>query len=427
MVLQSRNNLITGQWYALPLLWLQVATSFIVFIEPAPYDVIGICLFVLFFSIGLKVPTNIRTGVVLLGLFILANIVASITAHDPIITLRSLAVRCYMVISWFLFVCLIYENPKAVLDTIWKGYSVAAVLCVLVAVAGFYEMTPFSEQLIEFGRVRALFKDPNLYGPFLVPVALCAFAKMETANGYRMVLHAGLFIFISYGVLLGFSRGSWINYALSAILFTGFRFATSQSAAQIRRLLVILGLVLFLAVAFIIIAASTDKVREMLEIRFQVQNYDVMQGGRLSNQQLILSEALVHPLGVGPYLSESLFYRAPHNIYLHVLIESGWIGALAFYSFIVVTIQKAYKFCLQPTSIQSNYAVTLVCTIGILVQSFFIDSTHWRHMYLLFAMLWGPALFWQDEVKTAYRLKKQHTAESETNISVTSLANRQSA
>lgn len=418
MVFQ-KNNLITEQWYVLPLLWLQLATSFIVFIEPAPYDVVGIGLFGLCFSVGLKIPVHIRTGLVLFGIFILANIVASVASYDPVITLKSLAVRCYMVISWILFVCLIYENPKAVLDTIWKGYIVAAILCVFVALAGFFELTPFSEQLVEFGRVRALFKDPNLYGPFLVPVALLAFAKLEMVSGYKLVLYACLFVFISFGVLLGFSRGSWINYALSIILFTGLRFATSQSFVQIKRLLIILGFATCLIFIFIIIALSTDKVREMLEIRFQVQSYDVMEGGRLSNQRLILSEALVRPLGVGAYLSEIVFYRAPHNIYLHVLIESGWIGGLAFYAFLIVTLRKAYKFCFQPTSIQRSYMVTFVCTIGILVQSIFIDSTHWRHMYLLFAMLWGPALLWQDEIKIVRRMKNQRIAESKTSTSIT--------
>jgi O-antigen ligase len=233
---------------------------------------------------------------------------------------------------------------------------------------------------------------------------------LETADGFKMALYTALFLFISYGILLGFSRGSWINYVVSAVLYTGFRFRTYQNAAEINRLLKILGLVLLLFVVFIIYITSTDKISDMLEVRFHVQHYDTMHGGRLSNQLLILKTALAHPLGVGAYLSEILFFRAPHNIYLHVLIESGWIGAIAFYSFLIVTLQKAYKFCLQPSSIQRSYAVVFVCTIGILVQSFFIDSTHWRHMYMLFAMLWGPALFWQDQVKVVRDVKYQSMA-----------------
>ncbi len=410
MVIQSKHYLITEHWYILPILWMQLAFSSILFIEPAPYDVIFIGLFSLCFLVGLKVPANIRTGVVLLGIFILANFVASLTVADPVITIKSLAIRIYMVISWFFFVCLIYDNPKPVYEAIWNGYIIAAVISALVGALGFYEVIPYLEQFVEFGRVRAFFKDPNVYGPFLVPVAIYAFSKLETADGFKMVLYTALFLFISYGILLGFSRGSWINYVVSAVLYTGFRFRTYQNAAEINRLLKILGLVLLLFVVFIIYITSTDKISDMLEVRFHVQHYDTMHGGRLSNQLLILKTALAHPLGVGAYLSEILFFRAPHNIYLHVLIESGWIGAIAFYSFLIVTLQKAYKFCLQPSSIQRSYAVVFVCTIGILVQSFFIDSTHWRHMYLLFAMLWGPALFWQDQVKVVRDVKYQSMA-----------------
>ena len=406
VVVQTRNNLITSQWYTLPLLWLLIATSSFVFIEPAPYDVLGIFLFVLFFSLGLKVPANIRTGLVLLGIFIFANIIASLTVADPVITLRSLSVRIYMVVSWFLFVCLIYENPEKVLDTIWKGYIFAAVFSVSVGVLGFHELVPYLEQYVDLGRVRAFFKDPNVYGPFLVPVALYAFAKMETASGVRILFYAGLFLFLSYGILIGFSRGSWLNYVVSGFFYTGLRFATSRSSAQINRLLTILALLIFLLVVFAVIAASVDKIRDMLEIRFQVQRYDLVHGGRLDNQKLILQSVLVHPLGIGASLSEYLFYRAPHNIYLHVLIEAGWFGAIAFYAFIVVTLQKAWRFCMQPTRIQRSYTVIFACIIGILVQSLFIDSTHWRHMYLLFAMLWGPALYWQNEAR-ANQWKKQ--------------------
>ncbi len=412
MVLQSRNQLITGRWYVLPLLWLQIATSCFVIIEPAPTDLIGILLFVLLFSVGLKVPANIRTGVLLFGIFIAANIVASLISPDPVVTYRSLMVRVLMLVSWFMFVCLIYENPKAVLNTIWKGYIVAAVISVFVGVAGFYELLPFLTQYVEFGRVRAFFKDPNVYGPFIVPVALYAFSRMETSNGYRIVLYGSLFLFILYGILLGFSRGSWINFVIASLLYTGLRFMTSKTAAQTNRLLAIVGFMLFLLVVFVVFVAATDKIREMLEIRFQVQYYDTMHGGRLSNQLLILNEALTHPLGVGASLGGEMFFRAPHNIYLHVLIESGWIGAIAYYLFLGVTIQKGFKFCLQPTVIQSSYIVVFACTIGLLVQSIFIDSTHWRHMYLLFAMLWGPALFWQDEVKAARRLQDQRAVYS---------------
>lgn len=399
MVLQTEGDFITKHWYILPILWLQLAFSSILFIEPAPYDVINIGLLCFCFLFGLNIPVNIRTGIVLLGFFLLANLIACLTVDDPVITIKSLSIRFYMVISWFFFVCLIYEDPKPVYETIWNGYIIAALISVVVGALGFYEVIPYLEQFIENRRVRAFFKDPNVYGPFLVPVALYAFSRLESTNGLKMVLYSALFLFISYGILLGFSRGSWINYFVAAVLYAAFRFRTYQSPAEINRLLKILGLVLVLLVVFIVYVTSTDKISEMLLIRFNVQNYDTMQGGRLSNQLLILNTALTHPIGVGAYLSEMLFYRAPHNIYLHVLIESGWIGAIAFYSFIVVTFVRAYKFCLQPSSIQRSYIVTFVCTIGILVQSFFIDSTHWRHMYLLFAMLWGPSLFWQDKLK----------------------------
>jgi hypothetical protein len=79
---------VTQSVFALWLLWLLLALSSYVRIEPAPYDVLGSGLFVLFFILGLGIPRGIGAPTFCLFIFMLANIIAVMCAPDPVHTLR---------------------------------------------------------------------------------------------------------------------------------------------------------------------------------------------------------------------------------------------------------------------------------------------------------------------------------------------------
>jgi len=392
---------ITEQWFTAPLIWLLFAISSFVFIEPPPHDLLTMALIILFFILGLKIPVGIRPGVLLLGVFLLANVISCIYSADPAATIKSLLIRFYLVISWIFFVSLIYESPERILKTIWSGYMFAATIAAILGIAAFFDLLPaFRDQLLEFGRVRSLFKDPNVYGPFLVPVAIYAFARLISGETHRRLPFTLFFLLMLMGILLGFSRGSWINTIVSFAIFMGMTIITSTDPAKIKRLASFSGIFIMLALLIGGISLTTEKVQHMIEIRTKLQKYDLQAGGRFENQLVTLEHTLTNPLGVGAGQSELIFFRAPHNIYIHVLIESGWIGAICFYVFLAVTLHKGYKSSLRPSPIQPTSIVALACLLGILAQSVAIDSTHWRHLYLLFAMIWGAALALQDKPYT---------------------------
>lgn len=398
----ERIALITQYRFSLGLLWLLMALSSLVFIEPTPYDLLLLALFMVFFGLGLRIPTGIAAAGYLLGIFIIANIVASALAPDPAASFRSLFVRIFMLASWVLLTSLIYENPKRVLRVLFAGYMVAAIIAVIAGILGYYKLVPWSAQLIEFGRVRSLFKDPNVYGPFLVPVALYIVARLETANNLEKLRLIGIFVLLTFGILLSFSRGSWLNFSIALVLFFILRISTHKSPALKRRLLLQGGALALFGALFMGWLISTEEIQHMIEIRTKVQYYDVQEGGRFSIQKRVIDTSLIKPLGIGAGQTEHPHYfgKAPHNIYLHVLVEAGWIGALAFYGFLGLTLWKATRFAFQPSDIQAIYIAILACLVGLLAQSLFVDSTHWRHMYLLFAALWGPPLAWQTDIRS---------------------------
>lgn len=121
-------------------------------------------------------------------------------------------------------------------------------------------------------------------------------------------------------------------------------------------------------------------------------------GGRLTNQLEIVKGIAVTPLGIGPGQSEQdyFFDMAPHNLYLHVLIEAGWIGGFAFFAFALLTLSRGWRFLQRAINVDGMHIASYACVVGILAQSFFVDSTHWRHFFLLIAMVWGPLLAWEN-------------------------------
>jgi hypothetical protein len=71
------------------------------------------------------------------------------------------------------------------------------------------------------------------------------------------------------------------------------------------------------------------------------------------------------------------------------LSEGGWIAGLAFWSFLGLTLAKSLPLLHRRWSFGSEAQITFAAVAGILLQSFFIDSTHWRHLYLLLGVLWA--------------------------------------
>ncbi len=388
-------------------LWLMIATSSAVFMEPALCDILGIGLFAAAFALGLTVPRGLGFAVILVGTFLLGNLLASALAPVPSVSIMPMATRTYLILAWWLLLtCLICQAPKTAFDTLWNGYLFAALLAAALGTLAFFDIIPnFGHRLTESGRARALFNDPNVYGPFLVPAAILTLSKVETSRPARSVLFLGLFMFLGIGIILSFSRGAWVNIVVAVGCYFILRIRGETSRKKRRRLVnTAFGMVLSTVIA-LSLAVSVGPVREMLDKRAKlVQFYDVgsktgVKKSRMSAQKESLRLALTIPVGIGAGQSEEKYYQnyAPHNLFLHVLVEAGWLGGLAFYTFLILTFRTASNFLAQPSEIRELYKVAYASALGILVQSLFVDSTHWRQLYMLLAMLWGPALALQAQ------------------------------
>jgi len=370
------------------LLALLMSLSSIVFIEPAPYDLMAILMFVGLLVWGLRVPRQLQTGLLLLGLFLAGNVIAALAAPDPLESLRSMSIRIYLVVTWVLLVSIIVIEPARMLRALWAGYLVAAAIAVCWGILEYFGFIA-SEAWQGGLRSKGPFKDPNVYGPFLVPAAVYCLHSLTRGRARDMLWLLPLMLF-TFGVLLSFSRGAWLNFVVSMGLFSAISFAmTGSMKARLQWILAGL-LVSGAMLAMLLGAVSVDVIGDRFKQRAVLaQEYDVGTGGRFAAQASALSSIAQNPIGQGPGRSALEFGRVPHNLFLHVFVEAGWLAGLSFLVFLVSSVLMLGAAVRRKWVFRRESAVIFSSLSGVLFQSLFIDSTHWRHLWLLLAVSWA--------------------------------------
>ncbi len=403
VLVEMRNTLArpeTPRW-VMGAIWVTMALSSVVFIEPAPYDLLVLFLLVALFPLGLRVPREIAVAAFLLALVVAGNLMAAIFSDDPDVTVWALATRTYMVIAWFLFACILTASPREMLRVLWGGYIFAALLATIWGGLEYYGMLPESLGGDAFGRAKGPFKDANVFAPFLVPVALYTVSRILLSRALALGFQVVVFVTLALGLLLAFSRGAWMNFLFAFTLFMVFRIFSVPTLRDRTRVLL---LAMFLALAAVIALTwavnNTSAGQQFFARATLVQEYDIARGGRFDTQAQVVRQIGSRPLGVGPGMSPNTVGLDPHNLYLHMTLEGGWIAGLSFVLFLLLSLARGLVRITVRWELQSDLQVVYAALCGTLMQSLFIDSTHWRHLWLLLAMLWGLMIAFDREHKT---------------------------
>lgn len=372
-------------------LFILLALSSFVMREPAPYDVLAAIMLVGFLSTGVGVPREIRYGALLLGLFVFGNLLASALCPDPVATLRPIAIRTYMVMTWILLVSILANDPIRLVPYVWRGYLAAALVAITLGLMEFQGFGIFRDT--DPLRVQATFKDPNVFGPFIIPVVVYALQRCCAHSWKHALLYAPVAAVLAVGVFLSFSRGAWLNLVISTTLFVIFSFVRERSYKRRLGWLLLAPTLALFATILLTVLASDPKVESMIARRgVLVQSYDLAEGGRFATQVLAIESIGAQPIGVGPGRTKGDLGRSPHNMYLQIFSEGGWIAGFGYLGFIALTLWVGIRCIRSPTELHEYHVVVMACLIGTLAQSLFIDATHWRHLWLLFALAWVPLI-----------------------------------
>jgi hypothetical protein len=376
------------------LLWLVGASGSIVFIEPSPYEVAIIVAIVLFFATGLRMA-----GALLIpfGLLIGINLGYSIGAislfDDPVILFWILT-SWYMAIAAMFFALVLSQDSAGRLDALSRGYLVGAVIASLAAIAGYFNLVPGGADLLTYaGRARGTFKDPNVLGAFLVFPALFSLQRILEGSFWSAVRNGVVLLILSLAIFLAFSRAAWGTFAGSALLMIALMYITASTTQKQLRIVMLTVLAIALAVAAVAVLLSFDSVDNLFKERASFnQPYDSGRFGRFGRHVLGAAMALDYPFGIGPLQFRTFFPEDTHNSFLNAFMSGGWLSGILYPVLIVTTAISGIRNVLLRTPWQRTYIAVFSTLFVTILESFIIDTDHWRHYYLLLGVTWGIAV-----------------------------------
>jgi len=363
---------------------LAFALLAVVKFEPAPVDLV----FATLMGVSLVVANvRPRVPVVIEGILIalvVVTIASSINAVDTARALTYGGITLYLVLlavwlTWF------FTNERGTRLAV-LAYVTMAGLSAAAVIAALYGHVPGGDILLfDPSRGQGLFKDPNVYAAFLVPATAIVFEEIgrPALLPPRRLLTIPLFVLLSGGVVVGFSRAAWLNLAIavttivvvSALRHGGLRVAVRAIAA--------LGIAAVAGFGLLWITGSLTFLQE----RSRIETYDK---DRFGAQNAAFHRMTEHVLGHGPGQVEASLDLSTHSLFARSAFEQGLPGLLLVALLMLATLAYAFVFARRNGRLHGvGSAALLGAWLGMVANSFFIDTIHWRHLYVIAALIWA--------------------------------------
>lgn len=381
---------------ALWLVGLTVISGAFVFAEPAPVDVLTMGLIVGLPLIGL---THFNAGLkfffaiwmVIAGCH-MASVMMSSYTGDAFI---HVVVSIYLFLAAVIFAAFIARRPRQHAQLILDTYTVAAVIATLAALVGYFSIIPGANELFtKYGRASGPFKDPNVFGAFIIPALIYALHGILNTLSWRKIVMSGVFGLLALSVLLSFSRGAWVASLIAIVIYLLLSFLTAKYQRQQVHLVALVFLGGILATLAVVMAAQTDAIGNLLTERAQLtQAYDEGHEGRFGGQTKAFNLIALNPFGIGALeFAETYHSEEVHNVYLTVFLKAGWLGGGLYLILILATVGFGLRHAFRRTASQPLFIVAYAALVAIILEGLLIDTDHWRHFYLLMAIVWGLML-----------------------------------
>jgi hypothetical protein len=362
--------------------------------EPAPTDV---CFAVIMAVAALtgrfhadRVPLLLR---VIVGLLILINLASLIEVVSWSAASRFLFITAYLAI--FAVWMAAYVNSPSRARRVVVTWLWIAVLSAVLASAALHLPIPgrsfINSTSVDKGeRATALFKDPNVFGPFLIPIALILLEqhiapKVPRLLHMRAVTTWLCLLALTLGVLFSYSRAAWANLAIGIAVVIAVSAMRRRGGRRAMRALV--GLVLVGGVVVVILSASGSI--HLLEERAHLQGYDTH---RFAAQSFGWSLGWTHPVGIGPGQFEYHSPVASHSTFVRAFAEQGFGGLLLWIALLLSTLVLALRnVVIGRDTYGIGSAALLGAWCGLIFNSVVVDTPHWRHLWLVVALIWAGA------------------------------------
>ena len=85
------------------------------------------------------------------------------------------------------------------------------------------------------------------------------------------------------------------------------------------------------------------------------------------------------------------FRKTPHNVFLSAFASFGWLGGLGFLTFTGVMIYLGWVSTFRRSRLQPEVVALPSSLLSQILQGVQIDTSHWRHLFLMSGCLYGLA------------------------------------
>ncbi|WP_409253045.1 O-antigen ligase family protein [Bacillus sp. SCS-153A] len=373
-----------GGW-ALRFTFIIMMSSSYVLVEPSPYDLLMVLLMVLCLGGSVYLfPPELSTPLLLLCLFCIVNLFSLIFAVDIPRAVYYFAITLYLIFSWICLTGLSGRFKERFLISAFQGYLVAAIIAAAVGILAYFQVLPNGDSYLMFGRVKSLFKDPNVFGPFITIPTLYALYKVEVSAGKKKLMYLTVFLLLLTGILLSYSRAAWGAMVIMVLCYFSF-----LSSVPLKKRMITIVLISLFGVPSFFYLINTPLIENLLQERLSLQNYD---GDRFENQKQAFTLGFSSLLGAGPGQTEHILSLSAHSLFARILMENGLIGFLSFMLFLLVTLIKSLvNILVAAKKYEGLYIIIFAAMLGLIFNSIFVDTLHWRHFWIVLALAWCPA------------------------------------
>jgi O-antigen ligase len=334
-----------------------------------------------------RVPPVVRW---IVGLLVVVNLLSMMDVLSTSIALRFLFITLYLAIFSLWLTGFVDSPSRARLVVV--TYLAIAVFSTVLAVVALKVHIPGRSLILGSvegtERAEGFFKDPNVFGPFLIPIALIVLEQQISPSTPKLLRlrprTAWLLLFLlTLGVLFSYSRAAWANFVLALVITLT---ASSMRRRGARRAVRALGALLVVAAITVVVLSATGSMR-FLEQRAKLQSYDSQ---RFAAQTFGWEVGWTHPVGIGPGQFELYSPVASQSTFVRTWSEQGPLGLLLYVALLVVTLAMAFRNVVVGRDTYGiGSAALLGAWCGLILNSVVVDTLHWRHQWLVAALIWA--------------------------------------
>jgi hypothetical protein len=363
----------------------------IVRFEPAPPDIAFAVIMAVAAMTGRfrlnRVPISVRW---IVGLLLVVNLLSMLDVLVLSEALRFLFITAYLAIFSLWLTGYVDRPSRARLVAVtWLAVGVVSAIVSVLALNLPVPGRSFILGSVDNGqRASGLFKDPNVFGPFLVPIALILLElriapKDPSPLRLRSFTSWAALLVLTLGILFSYSRAAWGNFAIALVVML---IASSLRKAGARRAMRALTALLVTGGMAALLLSATGSVG-FLEHRAHLQSYDTQ---RFAAQTYGWQLGWTHPVGVGPGQFHYHYPVESHSTFVRVFSEQGFMGMLLWCALLLVTLVFALRNVVAGRDTYGiGSAALLGAWCGLIFNSVVVDTLHWRHLWVVAALIWA--------------------------------------